>query len=485
MQEEPEPSDEESADDGAILGAGVWPELTVLRESARRISAEQARQVLLTARLVTRVEAAARVALGSGPRTTSPPTDDLVIESAVVDEVAAGLGIGRYDARRMVELSDRLVRVLPDTRSALEQGRIDLPRAQVLSQATADLSDADARAVEASVLPGPGAGPWDAPSPRAWRDRVLRVVNRTDRDAERRRRQRAIAERCVRCWSTGDGTSRLLAHGTDADVVMGEQVLSDLARSAPAIGRDGQQRTVDQRKADSLFDVLRRIRDGEPLPGVTVRREREIGLVLPADALFGDGPAADDPAELRGLGPPARLDPRSAAETARHEIIDGTATCVLLTGADGALQRLIRLAAAPTDGWTRETLIVAARAALPALPPLETERYAPTVAIAEHVRARNPRCTGYDCPRAARQCDLDHDQPWPRGPTAVHNLAPRCRRDHEIKTRGLLRTRLHSDGSLTAIMITGHTVMTRPEPLPGYGPGEGYAPRTSRAPRAA
>jgi ABC-type multidrug transport system ATPase subunit len=81
-------------------------------------------------------------------------------------------------------------------------------------------------------------------------------------------------------------------------------------------------------------------------------------------------------------------------------------------------------------------------------------------------------CTDYDCPRAARRCDLDHDVPWPRGPTDIDNLAPRCRRDHERKTRGLVRTRLHPDGSLTTTMLTGLVTTTRPEPLPGYDIGE-------------
>ncbi len=67
--------------------------------------------------------------------------------------------------------------------------------------------------------------------------------------------------------------------------------------------------------------------------------------------------------------------------------------------------------------------------------------------------------------------------PWPRGPTEVTNLAPRHRRHHELKTRGLVATRLNQDGSVEHSMLTGLTVTTRPEPLPGYAPGEGYGPR--------
>jgi hypothetical protein len=210
---------------------------------------------------------------------------------------------------------------------------------------------------------------------------------------------------------------------------------------------------------------------------VAVRRERELGLVLHADTFFGHGPAADDPAEVRGLGATAILDPVTAREHA-HQIARQLPVNVLLTDTAGALVHVVRLPKTPKGGWTRQLLDAAVRARLDSLPPLACDTYAPTVAIADHVRARNPRCTGYDCPRQAGRCDLDHDTPWPRGPTAATNLGPKCRRQHEIKTRGLIKTTLHPDGSLEATMLTGLTVITRPEPLPGHAPGEGYAHRT-------
>ena len=72
--------------------------------------------------------------------------------------------------------------------------------------------------------------------------------------------------------------------------------------------------------------------------------------MLHADTLFGDGPAKDDPGELRGLGAPAPIDPHSAADLARTEIDAGAATRVLLVDRDGVLQRTIRLPQG-TAGW--------------------------------------------------------------------------------------------------------------------------------------
>ncbi|MGZ4631421.1 MAG: DUF222 domain-containing protein [Actinomycetes bacterium] len=447
-----------------------------IRDDQRLIAAAQARQLHRLASLAAACEREARRELAVGPSVPGQPCDEAVIASTAAGEVAVALGVSSWQAHELVELATRLARVLPDTLRAVEAGRLDLSRARLLAQETAVLDDAGARTVQAQLLSAAGTAPWDGPSPRAWRARVQRAVVRADPAAARRRREQALADRAVRAFPNGDGTGDLRARGMWEDVQMTEQVIRDLAQSGPSFGSDGQRLSIDQRCADAFFDVFQRIRDGSGLPAPSVRREREIGVVLHVDTLVGDGPAADDPGEVRGLGAPAPLDVWTARELARAEIARGSATCVLLTDTHGSLLRLIRLAAAPSGGWSREALVTAARAALRHQPPLQTDRYEPTVAIAEHVRARNPRCTSYDCPRSAHRADLDHDEPWPRGPTDVRNLHPKCRRHHELKTRGLVRTTLHPAGSVTSTLLSGVQVTTRPEPLPGHAPGEGYAP---------
>lgn len=354
---------------------------------------------------------------------------------------------------------------------------MDLVRARVLAEATEVLPDGLARLVQDRTLDVAGDGPWDGLSPRAWRARADRTVVQVDADAARRRRQEAYERRAVRSWPIGEGMAELFITADTADVAMAEQVLTDLAQARPSVGPDGSYVSMDQRRVDSFTEVFRRARDGRDLPEVPVRRERELGLVLPADTFFGDGPAVTDPGEVRGLSGPSSLDPVTARERART-FTARAAVNVLLVDRAGALQRVVRLPQAPVGGWTRQLLDAAVTAGLDKLPPLRCESYVPTVAIEAHVRARNPRCTGYDCPRAAGRCDLDHDMPWPRGPTDVTNLGPRCRRQHEHKTRGLVRTTLHPDGTVDTIMLTGLVVTTRPEPLPGHAPGDGHAHET-------
>jgi hypothetical protein len=283
---------------GAQGAASVWPEVTELRGSALAVAGGQAAQLRQVAALARRAEAEARLLLAACPRVGGEPADDVLLAAEVTLEVQTALGLSRHDAGRLVDLAERLVHVLPATLEALADGRLDLGRARAVADLTGLLDDATAHAVETALLERAGDRPWTCVSPRAWRARVARAVVKADPDAVRRQRERALADRSVRVWANGDGTSQLAARGTDEDVQLADQVLTDLARAlaqAERAAHTPERRSIEQLRADALFDLLRRVRDGQPLPGLPVRREREIGLVLHADTFFADGAAADDP----------------------------------------------------------------------------------------------------------------------------------------------------------------------------------------------
>jgi hypothetical protein len=206
---------------------------------------------------------------------------------------------------------------------------------------------------------------------------------------------------------------------------------------------------------------------------VAVRRVHDLGLVLHADTLFGEGPAADATGQLRGLGRPDVVDPASARTLARKQLREGTGVHVLVVDDTGAVQHVVRLDkdTARSCG-SREALTTAVREALAQAPALEVDTHDPSEAIARHVRAEAPTCSFYDCPRQARSCDLDHDTPWPRGPTSISNLDPKCRRHHNAKTFGVMQSKLTAGpgaGRRTVhwILPCGIQVTTTPEPLPG------------------
>lgn len=64
--------------------------------------------------------------------------------------------------------------------------------------------------------------------------------------------------------------------------------------------------------------------------------------------------------------------------------------------------------------------------------------YQPPDILRRAIILRDGVCAGRGCVRPATQCDLDHREPWPDGPTSGDNLDPRCRRDHSRKGHGVI-----------------------------------------------
>jgi hypothetical protein len=67
---------------------------------------------------------------------------------------------------------------------------------------------------------------------------------------------------------------------------------------------------------------------------------------------------------------------------------------------------------------------------------LETRAYRPTAAMRAHVEAVDGTCRAPGCTVPAARCDLDHDIPWPHGPTEVANLTSKHRAHHNLHTNG-------------------------------------------------
>ncbi len=65
---------------------------------------------------------------------------------------------------------------------------------------------------------------------------------------------------------------------------------------------------------------------------------------------------------------------------------------------------------------------------------LSTTTYRPTQHIRRHVIARDVTCRAPGCTKPADTCDLDHQTPWPTGPTTPGNLNAKDRAHHHLKT---------------------------------------------------
>ena len=410
------------------------------------------------------------------------------LDDAAAREIAAVTGLSLHQAGAWVHLADRLCGSMPQIVAALDAGRIDLARARTVAEETEGLTQAQVHEVEKVVLarlPAPAldgtapVGPWDAPSPRAFTATVRRAVARVRTDVQ----EKVLADLRQRTgtWVDIDPGNPAVATwtvtGPTEQLVRLEQTLAARVRAMTAGELAG--RTHGMAKVDLITDA---ILAGSAAGGAGGGVRRELGVVLHADTLFGDGPAADDPGQVRGTGHPVAVTAVTARVLAKDAQTRGAGTCVLLADRDGHLTRILRVGPAPATGWTRALLEAATRKAVQRQPdPLhEAGSYQPTVEIAATVRARDPVCTFPGCGVPATRCDLDHVVPHPRGPTTVHNLSPRSRRCHRLKTAALWRCTTRTDAVRHVLAHEwtsplGTSQVTEVEVLPGYALGEGYA----------
>lgn len=97
------------------------------------------------------------------------------------------------------------------------------------------------------------------------------------------------------------------------------------------------------------------------------------------------------------------------------------------------------------------------------------DRHDPPPRMAEQVRLRDEACMFPWCGRPARQCDLDHRDPFldpgdggPPGQTSPDSLAPLCRRHHRAKTAGRWSYERTGPGSYLWSGPAGLTVLVTP-----------------------
>ncbi|MPZ79227.1 MAG: DUF222 domain-containing protein [Actinophytocola sp.] len=327
-------------------------------------------------------------------------------------EVAALFRISVRAAQHRLDLAVTLSTRLPRTLAAVKAGRLDPYRASKIADATLPLSLEAAAVVEGEILDRVE----EMPAVKLCRA-LRRIVARVNADALRALHEQRVAQRRVDMYPTEDGCSVLTVHGPAARIQVAAKRVDAIAHQLRDTGgADG--RTMDQLRSDVALDLLA----GKDFEHAKII----VQVTLPARAALG---VDNTPGHLVGYG-----------DIAAQQAVD------LAYQADATWRRIL------TEPATGRVLDVGRR------------RYSPPAALRDHIQAAMPTCTGPGCVRPAAQCDLDHREPFPAGPTDEHNVHPACRSHHRGKTFGGWKI-IKRGGILEWVSPCGFHYPHHPEPL--------------------
>lgn len=166
-------------------------------------------------------------------------------ECVVGEELSMRLRMSRQSAMRIVETGRGFEGLFHLTAEALEEGRIDYPRAQAIVRALEDLPSDVAMAAQWEVLEkAPGR------TLRQVQSDLARAIIAVDPDHADERHRRARQRRCVyRPQPLPDGMARVVATVPAADAIAFDLTLDSAARAAK---HQGDKRTHDQLRADAF-----------------------------------------------------------------------------------------------------------------------------------------------------------------------------------------------------------------------------------------
>ncbi|MCR2816698.1 HNH endonuclease signature motif containing protein [Microbacterium jiangjiandongii] len=349
---------------------------------------------------------------------------------SIAAEVGAALRRSDRGMQGRIHQAAALLVAFPAVIAALHQGRIDVAHVRVIDEAGSRIADAEARGLfeQAALLVA------ERETPGRARPIIVTLAQRIDPAPLTERHADAAAARRVWVRDLEDGMAELvallpavLAHGIHDRVHRTARALRDaaalergagggrapggrasggrvtsggepgVATSVPdAGGEPADCRTIDQRRADVLADLLLTGHATAEASDATICETEAIvahvQVTVPAATLAG----GDAPASIPGHGP---LD----AETARH-----------LAGGASSWDRLF---IDSTTGAVRAT-----------------DCYRPSLAQRRQLRARDEHCRFPGCRSDVWICDIDHTVDHAHGgPTRCDNLARLCRRHHMLK----------------------------------------------------
>lgn len=130
------------------------------------------------------------------------------------DEVRAALALTRRAADAQFSLGWDLVTRLPQAHAAMDAGVLDEPRARVFSDWTTELSEEQARAVCATLLPQA-----QTLTTGQLIEQIKKLAIAVDPEWARRRYEQAVADRKIVDYRNADGSANLSGYNLPLDLV--------------------------------------------------------------------------------------------------------------------------------------------------------------------------------------------------------------------------------------------------------------------------
>lgn len=419
----------------ASLTTLLDPRWDAALEELAELQRTRAREFAAEARVLARLEAQTSRAGWQA----EAPYDSLLLE------VAGTCLVGQQAASSRLDAATHLVRKLPVLLDELDAGRVLVPQARVLIEETGPCSAQVCAEVESRIR-------VDAQtlSPGHLRRRVRALILAIDAEEAARRAEKAKDERGVTFRPIEDSQALLIAKGPAVEL---RQLDLRLDAEARALKATGDERPIEHIR----FDLLCR----HQAAGVKAKPLQALIQVPVATALG----ISDEPGQLDGYGPlPAAL--------VRELLTDAELRKVCVDSQTGRVVAVERQTTEPTGcpHQLRRALVAMVEGAT-AIDRTPESKHDPSAALAREVRLRDPGCDGIGCSMPASRCELDHQEPWPIGPTSFDNLTPRSQRCHHAKHGGwTVVTDADGTSHWTSPGGRTYTVGTRDRPPPVIAP---------------
>jgi hypothetical protein len=425
------------------------------------------------------------------------------VDDFAADELAHVLAESRRKAGDLMTMADCLDAKLPGTRTALRDGIITFPKAQIITRAVTLLTAKEARAAEQLVL-----GRAGRLTPGSLRDAIAKAVMDVAPKKAKARREHAAKSARVERWGEDSGNGALAGRELPpAAMLAADHRITAWARQLKKAGLDGD---MDQLRARAFLDLLcgtdsrpghagRPDGPGHPAGLAPAGYATRGTLTIPLTTLLG---LADRPSQLAGTP----IDPWLARDLANAAAASPRTTwCVTATDQDGHAtwhacarpaprtrtrhrRRGKRDGPQPAFSFTRTsrdgppgspgtwTLTIHGREYQVTFEPLttgtcdhrhEAKGHDPSAKLRHLSQIRHATCTSPVCRRPASQCDFEHNTPYEAGGrTCLCNADPKCRHDHRLKQHPRWKVEQLPDGTFRWTTPSGRTYTTEPTRYP-------------------